>query len=95
MWKVRYAWSLVISLALVVLLVGIASIPSCDDAMFLLLPGAFLAAVVFPDGVNSNAGVFFLVLAGVVDIALIAFLVMWAWGFIERRSKARSANGTK
>lgn len=34
-------------------------------------------------------GMLYLVLAGLIDIALLAFLVMWAWGLVERRRKAK------
>jgi hypothetical protein len=89
MWKVRYPWSLLVSLSLIALVAGIASIPGCSAGWLLLLPGAFLAAVVFPEGVNSDGGNLYLVLAGLLDITLLAFPVMWIWGLIERRHKAK------
>jgi hypothetical protein len=88
--KVRYAWSLVIAVALIAVVGGVSSLPGCDNGWLLLLPGALLAAVVFPQGVNSKGGVIYLVLAGLIDIALLGFLVMWIWGLIERRGSAKA-----
>jgi hypothetical protein len=75
------------SVGLVAVVGAISSIPGLDNGWLLLVPGALLAALVFPQGVNSNGGVLYLVLAGLIDIALLAFPVMWAWSLIERRRK--------
>ena len=87
MWKLRYAWSLAIAVGLIALVGGVSSLPGCDNGWLLLVPGALLAALVFPQGVNSNGGVLYLVLAGLIDITLLALLVMCAWGLIERRRR--------
>jgi hypothetical protein len=84
-----YGWSLVISVALVALVAGIASAPHCSAIGIVLLPGALLAAIVFPQGPESNAGNIYLVLAGLLDSVLFAFPVMWIWGLIQRRRKAK------
>jgi hypothetical protein len=89
MWKIRYAWSLLIAIVLIAVVGAIASIPGCSSMWLVLLPGAFLAAVVFPQGVNSHGGNLYLVLAGVLDITLLAFLVMWVWNLIEQRREPK------
>jgi hypothetical protein len=48
-----------------------------------------VAAIVFPQGPESNAGNAYLVLAGLLDSVLFAFPVMWVWGLIQRRRKAK------
>jgi hypothetical protein len=84
-----YVWSLVISVALVALVAAIASAPHCSVVGIVLLPGALLAAIVFPQGPESGAGNIYLVFAGLLDSLLIAFPVMWTWGLIERRRKSK------
>jgi hypothetical protein len=66
--RVKYGWSLAISIGLIAVIAGISSIPGCDNRWLLLLPGAFLAAVVLPQGVNSSGGNLYFVLAGLLDI---------------------------
>lgn len=83
-----YIWSLVVSIVLISLVGAIASLPSCSAIGILLLPGALLAAIVLPQGVNSNAGNVYLVLAGLLDSVMLSFLVMAFWTLIERRKKA-------
>jgi uncharacterized membrane protein len=87
-----YTWSLAISLVLIVLVGTIASIPGCSVGWDLLLPGALLAAIVFPQGVNSSGGNLYLVLAAILDIVLLSFPVMWAWRLFERRKAQKSAD---
>jgi hypothetical protein len=84
-----YGWSLVISFALVALVAMIASVPHCSAVGIVLLPGALLAAIVFPQGPESGAGDIYLVLSGLLDSLLVAFAVMWVWGLFERRRQAR------
>lgn len=84
-----YGWSLVISVALVALAAVVASVPHFSAVGVVLLPGALLAAVVFPQGPESGSGNIYLLLAGVLDSLLVAFPVMWTWGLIERRRRAR------
>jgi hypothetical protein len=85
-----YGVALAISAAVVVLVAAIASVPHCSAIGIVLLPGALLAAVVFPQGIESDAGTIYLLLAGLLDSLLMAFLVTWAWGFFVRR---RRSNG--
>jgi hypothetical protein len=56
---------------------AIASAFHWDALWYLLLPGAFLAAVFFPEGVNSSGGTTYLVVAGFFDVAFFAVIVFW------------------
>ena len=82
-----YAWSLAVSVVLIGIVAGIASVPHCSSVGVLLLPGALLAALVFPQGVESNAAVPYLVLAGLLDSALLAFPVMGVWRLVAGRKQ--------
>jgi hypothetical protein len=84
-----YGWSLVISVALIALVAAIASVPHCSAIGAVLLPGALLAAIIFPQGPESGSGNIYLLLAGVLDSLLFAFPVMWTWMLIERRRRAK------
>lgn len=80
-----YGWSVLVAIGLMMLVGAIASIPGCDPVWDALLPGAFLAAVVFPQGINSAGGNAYLAVAGVLDALLFAFPVMLCWKLIGRR----------
>lgn len=82
-----YIWSFVISVAITVLVSAVASLPKCSAIGFLLLPGALIAAIVMPEGINSDAGNAYLVVAGLLDSIMLSFLVMWFWRLIQRRRK--------
>lgn len=83
-----YGWSVVVAIGLMMLVGGIASIPGCDPVWDALLPGAFLAAVVFPQGVNSAGGNAYLVVAGLLDALLFALPVMLCWKLVARRKES-------
>jgi hypothetical protein len=80
-----YAWSLVISAVLVAGVVALASVPHVPAVGIVLLPGALLAAIVFPQGPHSSEANLWFVLAGLLNVALFAFPVMWMWALIQRR----------
>jgi hypothetical protein len=84
-----YMWSFAISVVLVAAVAGIASIPHCSSAGVLLFPGALLAAVAFPQGVNSTGGNAYLVVAGLLDALLFALPVMFCWNVMARKRRAR------
>jgi hypothetical protein len=84
-----YGWSFIISVALIALVAAIASVPHCSAIGAVLLPGALLAGIVFPQGPESGAGNIYLVLAGLLNSLLVAFPVMWIRGLIDRRRKAK------
>lgn len=85
----RYIWSFAVSVVVTALVAVLASLPHCQAFGFVLLPGALLAAVVFPQGPHSDFAVAYLVLAGILESLLIAFPVMWTWALIEQRRKAK------
>ncbi len=93
MWKVTglqlYGWSVAVAVVLMGVVGAIASIPGCDKVWVVLLPGAFLAAVAFPQGVHSAGGNAYLAVAGVLDALLFALPVMLCWKLIgsNRRTK--------
>jgi hypothetical protein len=82
-----YGWSVLIAIGLMVVIGAIGSIPGCDNVMYVLLPGAFIAALAFPEGIHSSAGGAFLILAGALDALLLALLVMLCWRLIRHRSQ--------
>jgi hypothetical protein len=72
------------------MLVGaIASILGWSVMWDVLLPGAFLAAVAFPQGVDSAGGNAYLVVAGLLDALLFALPVMSCWKWVERSRKPK------
>ena len=76
-WGVRVCLqSLAISLSFVLVVAAIANEPHCSALWVVLLPGAFLAAIFFPQGVNSYGGNAYLVVAGLLNIALFALFAM-------------------
>jgi hypothetical protein len=72
-----YARSLLISVPLVVLLGLIASDERLSSVGVVLLPGALIAAVAFPEGIHSSGGTWFIVLAAAVDAVLLAIPFTW------------------
>lgn len=82
-----YVLPLAASAGLLTLVGAIASIPGCSVMGALLLPGALLAAIVFPQGPESDYAVFYIVLAGLLDIVLYAFPLAWVRSLIRRRKK--------
>lgn len=92
MWKVTglrlYGWSVAVALVLMAVVGAIASLPGCDKVWLVLLPGALLAAVAFPQGVNSAGGNAYLVVAGVLDALLFALPVMLCWKLIGSKRRA-------
>lgn len=85
-----YVWSLLASVVLMALVGAIASVPGCSAMWVLLLPGALLAAIVFPQGPESDYGLVFLLLAGLLDVVLFAFPLAWLWKLFERHRRAKA-----
>jgi arginine exporter protein ArgO len=57
----------------------------------LMLPGALLAAVIFPQGVEGDHALVFMALAGFLDLALFALLIVVARSML-RRSLTRASS---
>jgi len=87
-----YGWSFLTALTLLAATSAVASLPHCDPLRYLFLPGAFLAAVVFPQGIEGNYGITYLVLAGLLDIVLLTLAVARAWRLIAPRWKIKGKN---
>ena len=58
----------------------------------LLFPGMLIAAIIFPEGINSSGGNLYLVAAGLVESALLAFPLMWLWKLIDLPRPIQAAN---
>lgn len=80
----RYAWSFGIALALTALVAVIASVPKCSAVGVLLAPGILAAAIVFPQGINSDWAKTYLVLAALMNAFLLAWPLLWFWTWMER-----------
>jgi hypothetical protein len=86
----QYVGSAAISLALVVLLAGLASVPGLSAVGLLLAPGMLLAALVFPQGAHSDSPYAYLVLAGVIDVVFYGWLALFVRRTINRKRKSAS-----
>lgn len=81
----RYLWSLVIGLILTALTIVFASVTNSFIGVF-LWPGMAAAAIIFPQGIHSDSGNTYLVLAGVFN----SFLYSWpVFGVIILISRLR------
>jgi len=76
LWKNVYFTSFLSSLILIALIVALAGSKWGEPAGVILLPGAFIAALVFPEGAESDAGGLFIILAGAMDVVLLALLLV-------------------
>jgi hypothetical protein len=87
-WRV-YLESFVISVGVTVLVIAVASMPSCSAVGIVLLPGNLLAGIVFPQGVHSNSGTtLYLVLSGFLTAVLLTFPAFWLLKLIKRRTES-------
>jgi hypothetical protein len=80
----RATLSFVFALVLTVLAGAISGLPRCSAVGVLLAPGMFAAAIVFPDGINSNWATIYLVLAVLMNAFLLAWPALWLWAWIGR-----------
>jgi hypothetical protein len=84
-----YGWSVLIAVGLMVLVQAIVTIPGCENVGIVLLPGMLLAALVFPEGIHSDSGIAYLVLAVVLDGLLLAIPVMLCLKRVGRTRQRR------
>jgi hypothetical protein len=77
--------AIAVGICVTLLILGISSIPHLDNAMFLLLPGVFFAALFFSTGINSDFPVLFILLAGLADIALYAAIAALVYRIRETK----------
>jgi hypothetical protein len=87
-------YSLSVSAFLILLICWVAGFPGCDFMWKLLLPGAFVGAIVFSTGINSSAGVGFILLAGLLDWLLFSIPVGIVMYFASERIRV-ARNGSK
>jgi hypothetical protein len=85
----RYAWSFIGTLILTMLVGAVASVPRCSVVGVLLAPGLLAAAVIFPEGTNSDWAKTYLVLAVLMNAFLLAWPVLWIWALIGRSRRQR------
>ena len=78
----RYAWSFVVALVVTLLVGGIASVPRYSPAGVLFGPGMLVAAIVFPEGINSDWAKTYLVSATLMNAFLLAWPGVWLWTWI-------------
>jgi hypothetical protein len=71
------------TLILTMLVGAVASVPRWSAVGVLLAPGMLAAAIVFPQGINSDWGKTYLVLAALMNAFLLAWPVLWFWTWIE------------
>lgn len=74
--KSQLGWASLIGIASVALLAGIASIEQFSSIGVVLLPGALLTALFFPQGIESNHGIAFLIFAAIFDCVLFALAAL-------------------
>lgn len=80
----KYAWSFAAALILTVFLGVVASVPRWSAVGTLLAPGMLIAAMGFPQGIHSSMGDAYLVIAGLANAFVLAWLVLWLWTAISR-----------
>jgi hypothetical protein len=74
--KSQLGWASLIGIASVAILAGIASIERFSSIGMVLLPGALLAALFFPQGIESDHSIAFLVFAAFFDCVLFALVAL-------------------
>jgi hypothetical protein len=72
----QFGWAVLIGIASVAIFAGIASIERFSSIGMILLPGALLAALLFPQGIESDHGTAFLVFATIFDCVLFALVAL-------------------
>ncbi|MDW5267124.1 MULTISPECIES: hypothetical protein [Acidobacteriaceae] len=74
--RLQLGWAALIGIASVAILAGIASIERFSSIGIVLLPGTLLAALFFPQGIESDHGIAFLVFATIFDSVLFALVAL-------------------
>lgn len=91
----RYAFSFAVALALTVVVGVAASVSKLSAVGVLLAPGMLAAAILFPQGIHSNSANVYLVVAGLMNAFLLAWLVLWIWSVIGHARQRRSLEARK
>ena len=79
--------SLLGAVGVTALLVGLSS-AGLSRVGLLLTPGMYGAAVLFPEGIHSDAPYAYLALAAVVQIVTTATLIAGVWALIKKNSSS-------
>ena len=82
--KIQLGSALAIGIALVALIAGIGSMHRFEDINMLLIPGALLGALFFPQGIEGDHAYLYLAIAALIDVIIFALLALL---FIRMRSK--------
>ena len=53
-------------------IIALSAVPIIQVVGVVLVPGALLAALIFPEGIHSDHGLLFLALSALFDVALLA-----------------------
>lgn len=85
----QLGWASLIGIASVAILAGIASIERFSSIGIVLLPGALLAALFFPQGIESSHGIAFLVFATLFDCVLFALVAHLVFRMRSKKSLPR------
>jgi hypothetical protein len=78
-----------VALALTVLVGAVASVSKLSAVGVLLAPGMLGAAILFPEGTNSDWAKTYLVIAALLNAFLLAWPVLWVWTWIGRFRQRR------
>lgn len=81
----EYLRSCGIALLGVALLGGIASVPNLSAVSIPLAPGMLLAAIIFPQGGESEHAFVYVAVAVILDVLLYGWLVLWLARVVDRR----------
>ena len=91
----RYAYSFAVALILTVVVGATASVSRLSAVGVLLAPGMLAAAILFPEGIHSNWSNIYLVVAGLMNAFLLAWLVLWIWSVIGHARQRHSLAARK
>ncbi|WP_348268417.1 hypothetical protein P8936_04140 [Edaphobacter paludis] len=84
--RAELGWASLIGIASVTILAAIASIERFSSIAMVLLPGALLAALFFPQGIESAHGIAFLVFATIFDCVLFALFALLVFRMRSKKS---------
>lgn len=87
-----FAWSYVAGLGLTLLLAALSGRPKGSTLGLLLAPGMLTAAIVFPQGVESDSAYTFMAIAVVVNAFFLSWPLLGLWKVIERFRNRNEAN---
>jgi hypothetical protein len=88
--KFKNVWkSLAYAIGLLAALAVLGAIPYLQIFAFLWLPGALLAALIFPEGIHSEFGFTYIFFAAFLDIALYTVPIYLLLASLESKKEAR------